>query len=275
MSRIIVVAVLVFGLVGCGQEDLNRTHQLQAQVTTLEAKVSSLQAELEAERNGPDRLIARAQNELAADELGKSKSTLAELVARYPESKQARESLSLNAKIDLKIANAEKAKQAERERQAEKNRQIIAQLDKNLSKRLDEIQGVTWIRHKSVPSLKSHMELYFGTQGQPLRVLPLRMKLQYSSEDWLFVKSVTIKADEQLIRLGALNFERDNGSGKIWEWADLPASDVGTLNKIINAKKVLIRFDGRQYYNDFILPDDQKKAMRDIVVAWQRYEGNI
>lgn len=103
--------------------------------------------------------------------------------------------------------------------------------------------------------------------------MPLRLKLQYHSDSWLFVQSVTIKADDQTFQLGSQDFERDNGYGGIWEWSDTVAENKAMLRKIADAKKVTIRFDGKQYYNDFILPDSQKRAIKEMILAWERYGG--
>ena len=72
-----------------------------------------------------------------------------------------------------------------------------------------------------------------------------------------------------------MDFDRDNASGSIWEWSDTKADDMAMLNKIIAAKKVVIRYNGRQYYHDFTLPESQKTAMKEILVAWQRYGGKV
>ncbi|MNJ71941.1 hypothetical protein D3C77_685410 [compost metagenome] len=103
--------------------------------------------------------------------------------------------------------------------------------------------------------------------------MPLRLKLQYHSDSWLFVESVTIKADDQKFQLGGLSFERDNSYGGIWEWSDTVADNQAMLRKIADAKKVTIRFEGRQYYSDFALPESQKRAIKEMIVAWERYGG--
>jgi hypothetical protein len=45
------------------------------------------------------------------------------------------------------------------------------------------------------------------------------------------------------------------------------------LEEIIAAKKVIVRFHGEQFSQDFIVPNEQKTAMREIIAAWEGYGG--
>lgn len=273
MKRAAIVAMLVALISGCGQADKENAVRLQQEVGKLQGEVSALRAELDAERNGPARTLAKAKNEISGASLIDAKSTLSDLVARYPESMQAQEAKSLLVDTDRRIAAAEKAKQLEAAKIAEESRKALARLDANLIKRTDEIKGITWISHKSVPQLDNYMSLYFGVEEGSAAGYPLRMKFNYYADNWLFVQSVTIKADDQVFDLGKIDFERDHTAGSIWEWSDSRLDDMGMLNKIISAKKVVIRYDGRQYYHDFVLPESQKTALRETLLAWQRYGG--
>lgn len=273
MKRIVAVTALAALLSGCGQADKENAARLQQEIGKLQGEVSSLRAELDAERNGPARTLAKAKNEISKDSLAVAKKTLSDLIARFPESPQAQDAKSLLADTDLKIAAAEKAAQLEVAKVAEEKRKALARLDTNLVKSTDEIKGVTWISHKSVPVLDNYMSLYFGVKDGSANTYPLRMKFNYHADSWLFVQSVTIKADDQVFDLGKIDFERDNAAGSIWEWSDSRVSDMVMLNKILSAKKVVIRYDGRQYYHDFVLPESQKKAMKETLLAWQRYGG--
>lgn len=273
MNKIVLAFGLAVALTACGQADKENAAKLQQEVNKLQGEITTLRTELEAERNGPDRLFAKAKNEISQANLAVAKQTLTDLIARYPESQQAQGAKSVLSDVNAKIEAVEKAKQLEAAKAAEEQRQTLARLDANLRKNTDEIKGVTWISHKSQPVLDNYMSLYFGTKNGSASIYPLRMKFNYYADSWLFVKSVTIKADDQVFSLDKMDFERDNGSGSIWEWSDSPVEDMAMLNKIISAKKVVIRYDGRQYYHDFVLPEAQKNAMKEILLAWNRYGG--
>lgn len=273
MNKIVLAFGLTVALTACGQADKENAAKLQQEVNKLQGEITTLRTELEAERNGPDRLLAKAMNEISQANLDLAKQTLTDLIARYPETQQAQGAKSVLSDVNAKIEAFEKAKQLEATKAAEELRKTLARLDANLRKNTDEMKGVTWISHKSQPVLDNYMSLYFGTKDGSASIYPLRMKFNYYADSWLFVQSVTIKADDQVFSLDKMDFERDNGSGSIWEWSDSPVEDMAMLNKIIAAKKVVIRYDGRQYYHDFVLPEVQKNAMKEIILAWHRYGG--
>jgi hypothetical protein len=120
---------------------------------------------------------------------------------------------------------------------------------------------------------RKYLALYFGTKNGSASIYPVRLKFKYTSDDWLFVGGVTLKVDEQVFELPNMKFERDNGSGSIWEWSDEPVIDHEMLRAILNAKRVVIRFNGNQYHSDFILPTTQQVAMRETYAAWKKYGG--
>lgn len=273
MNKRVMAMALATLLAGCGNGDGGEVARLQKEVGDLQQQVTALRSELDAERNGPERLLAKAQNEISKDQLVEAKKTLAGLIDRYPESSQAKEGKLVVEEVSIRMEAAEKAKQDAAAKAAEDQERALARLNANLKKNTDEIKGITWFSHKSEPVIDTHMALYFGTKDGSSAGYPLRMKLHYFADNWLFINSVTIKADDQIFNLENLNFERDNGSGSIWEWSDSAVDDMAMLNKILSAKKVVIRFDGRQYYNDFTLPDSQKNAMKEVLLAWQRYGG--
>lgn len=273
MNRFLIAGGLAALLSGCGQADKENAVRLEGQVEKLQAEVSSLRAELDQERNGPARSLAKAKDEISQNHFALAKKILSDLISRFPESPQSQEARSLLTQTNANILAAERASQAEAAKAAEEKRKSIARLDANLVKNVDEIKGITWVSHKAVPVLANYMSLYFGLKDGSAESLPLRMKFNYFADDWLFVQTVTIKADDQVFELGKMEFERDHASGSIWEWSDTKAVSREILDKILSAKKVVVRYDGRQYYHDYVLPESQKTAMRETLLAWQRYGG--
>ena len=281
MRNAAIVVSLGFALTACGDGDRGRANQLQDQVNGLRTEVSKYQGEiktlkdqLDAERNGPDRLLARAENDVAGGDSAAAKKTLSELTAKFPDSAQAKVARVKLLEFDAQAKAAEKARLAEEERKAQQRTVAFAKLDSALNKSKDEFDGITWITHKSQPVLAKYIAVYFGTKDGQVGNYPMRMKLNYYGDDWLFVQGVTIKADEKTFELNSLSFERDNGGGSIWEWSDT-AVDRSMIATIANSQRTIIRFDGRQYRNDFVVPESQKKAMRDMLLAWERYGGKL
>lgn len=273
MCRFLASMMLLAVMAGCDNGEAEKAKQLQERVTQLTSEVARLTAELDEERNGAPRLLAISKSQLQAEDDGAARVSLESLIKRHPGSQQATEAALLLKQLNSKIAAKKAAEILAQERKNAETKAALAKLDHSLIKKVDEFKGITWVTHKSEPVLAKKMALYFGLKNDSAASHPLRLKFQYYSDDWLFVKSVSIKADDQTFDLGTVDFERDNSGGSIWEWSDDPINNFKMLDAVLSAKKVVIRFDGRQYYDDFILPDAQKAAMRDVLLAWGRYGG--
>lgn len=136
----------------------------------------------------------------------------------------------------------------------------------------DRVEGVTWYKHPNQPKYlnsRSTAYLYIGKRGAVGRPW-LRMKVQYASSDWLFVKRVTAWHDGIKEPLISGNFERDNNS-TIWEWMDVSPDDyqVAILRSLANAEEAILRFEGRQYRKDVNLSAGDKKAIREVLRAYE------
>lgn len=94
----------------------------------------------------------------------------------------------------------------------------------------------------------------------------LRMKIQYTGDDWLFVSSYKIAADDYRWQSEKMHFERDH-SNRVWEWVDKAPSiqDLKNLKALSKAKNPVIRFQGRQYFSDFQLEPIQQEAIIDVM----------
>lgn len=273
MKNIAFTMLAVAGLSGCGNADHQEAEKLKLQVSQLQSENSTLKAELDSERNGPARLLASGRASLEAGSWDSAEKSFRELVARHPESPQAQEAKSAIGLVEAKRLEEARVKKAEQERKAEADRIASAQAEKNLKKSVDEVRGIEWFSHKSEPATSDYVALYFGTKDGSSAAYPLRFKIQYFGDDWLFVQSVTIKAGDQTFNLTSVDFSRDNAAGSVWEWSDAPLSNRGMIDKVIASKKVIVRFNGRQYYKDFILPDAQKLGMKEIIAAWKARGG--
>lgn len=104
----------------------------------------------------------------------------------------------------------------------------------------------------------------------------LRFKVKYYDDDWLFVKSFIIAADDYRWQSSRATFERDNSSGSVWEWLDVLATDkeIEAANALATAKKSTIRFQGSQYHSDKVLQDDQKSSIKKILKLYSLMKKN-
>src|SRR5690606_27675780 len=103
----------------------------------------------------------------------------------------------------------------------------------------------------------------------------LRVVFQYFGDDWLFVRHITLKADDRVFEL-PFDAKRDNSGGKVWEWSDLPLDGQTTkaVEAMLSAKKTIIRFEGDKYRKDFTLSPQQRKAIANVAIAHAALGGS-
>ncbi|WP_152599623.1 hypothetical protein [Hoeflea sp. BAL378] len=140
----------------------------------------------------------------------------------------------------------------------------------------DKVEGVTWFKHPNEPKYlnsRSTVYLYIGRKGKSGTPW-LRMKIQYTSTDWLFVENVKAWYDGAKETLFVGRFERDNNT-TIWEWVDIsPKSDqIELLRSIAKSKESILRFEGNQYHRDVKLSAGDKAAIRDVLEAYEIMKG--
>lgn len=161
-----------------------------------------------------------------------------------------------------------KAKVADYEARIEaEKRAAVSRLRKNE----DRVEGIIWYQHPNAPrylNSRSTAYLYIGRRGETGRPW-LRMKVQYTASDWLFVNKVTAWHDGIKEPLIDGRFERDNNS-TIWEWMDVSPDDyqIEVLRSLANADEAILRFQGTQYRRDIKLSAKDKKAIREILAAF-------
>lgn len=170
-------------------------------------------------------------------------------------------------------AEAERVENARRKdeekKAAARRRTALAKLRKNT----DEVKGITWYYDRSSPEYlnsRSNLFLYMGHRENSAPAL--RFKIQYVADDWLFIETYTIKADDQTFTISPGHFgaERDNGGGEIWEWYDVAADarEIEIARAIADAKKTIIRHEGKQYRKDRTVSDREKQAIRNVLDAY-------
>lgn len=75
----------------------------------------------------------------------------------------------------------------------------------------------------------------------------------YFSKSWVFFRRIKIMADNEVVyEKETARPVHDNSGGDVWETADYVATDndIEALRKISSAKKVTVRFAGRDHYDD-------------------------
>lgn len=134
----------------------------------------------------------------------------------------------------------------------------------------DKVDGVTWYQHPNQPKYinsRSTAYLYIGKKGSGQ--IWLRMQVQYTASDWLFVESVDAWHDGVKETLISGSFERDNNT-EIWEWRDVVpnANQIRILEDLANSNEAILRFNGAQYRRDVTLSKGDKQAILDVIAAY-------
>jgi len=248
--------------------------QLEGEVQKLTAEVQTLRTEIEEAKFGAGRLFEAGRVAADAGKLEEARAALEDLLSRHSSAPEAQQARSLLARVKDRISKAEASQRREQEQHAREARQAVERATRNLKKRVDEIKNITWMSHRNTSALGKSVTLYFGTRDDSAASFPLRIRFQYEGDDWLFCNGLTIKADDQVYELPGLEFKHENDSETVWEMADLQVVDYAMLDKILQAKRVVVRFNGQNYYSDFTLPAGQKSAMQDVYTAWRTLGGN-
>ena len=147
-----------------------------------------------------------------------------------------------------------------------KNQGQIADLLSTLTIKYDDFSRTTLIYspryHNKTSSfgihIKAHNNLNFDA----------RLIARYESTKWLFIDSFSVAADNYRWHSAKnLNFNRDNGSGKIWEWlsVNINKSNIVMLKELSASNNSKIRFHGKQYFDDYTLTKEQKSDLGNLI----------
>lgn len=132
---------------------------------------------------------------------------------------------------------------------------------KAFKKNEDEFNATAFYRDPRTPKY-TNINFIYPYIGQKGNNYWLRLKFQYTSDNWLFInKGILLIDGEQYIITGT--WERDNDS-TIWEWLDM---QVGTEERIIlerlaNSKSAKVRYEGRQYRKDRTITSKEKDIIK-------------
>lgn len=264
--------ILIFILNGCGVP--------QSDVDELNKKIETLTKEIDECKYGADKLLRKANLYYKDQDFDKSKLEIKTIIDRYPASDEAHEAKKLLASVDSEIKKIEEAKKKEEIKKQKEMKKKFANATRNMSKNYDDINEITWYRDKTSPRYTNYNG-FFGYFGKPDTGSPyLRLRIQYAADDWLFIEKYIIKVDGVNYEIQEEKYgeiESDNGGGKIWEWLDRGVSknELEIMKAVSNGKKVKIRFVGRQYHSDKTITSAQKKALRNVINAFEAAGGKV
>lgn len=146
----------------------------------------------------------------------------------------------------------------------------------NIKKDEFDPNGKTWYEPKSAPKYtnRNGIYLYFATIDG--KAMPLRFRVQYYADDWLFFKKIQFSIDDKAYEYIPSRTETDSGDGgKIWEWFDeaLTGSDKDLIYALVGAKSAKMKFIGRQYYDIKNITNNQVTDMKRTLELYRAMGG--
>ena len=191
------------------------------------------------------------------------------------------------------------SEQTQKETQLVENLQLTpeerAEKEKTLQSKLTELKistdtfnNVDFYYPKAMPTNGTNFIINERTLVLPFikgvdNTYALLAKINYMSDDWLFIKSFEVNVDGNIIfdssdYTNDLRFDKDNSDGYIYETYqhivaksyDSTVDEVwlSMLRKIANSQKSTIRFYGTQYYDDFVVSEKDKQSIKTILDTW-------
>jgi len=209
-------------------------------------------------------------NGFSVEELGEWSGDIEEVVAAYvrplPASDAEANKRGYQALALLDPSNTTYTDKALQYATAEVERRNA--LLRTLEKKTDDFNGITFYKHPTEPHYADTRTYFLPYLAKKDDRVWMRFQAHYTSDSWLFVKSLSFNIDGQVHRFPNADWKRDNDS-EIWEWADVSVdkSLEELLLQIANSKKTIARFDGQQYYDNVTVSAGDKQAIKDMITA--------
>lgn len=248
---------------------------LKNEQNILTTEISNLKKEIEELKFASNKLLSQGKLSFNEGKYELAKITFETLLAKHPDAIEAEDAKAYINKVDAELKKKLGIEEAKKEREEADNKKRIAAATKKMTKKFDEIEGITWYQESTIHPYNTSFHLYIGQNKDGNSWL--RLKIRFYSDDWLFIKAYIIVADGQKFGKSNVKFERDNGAGSIWEWYDENVSDADIImiKEIIKSKKTTLRFIGDKYHKDHTITDQEKKALQNVIDAFVALGGKI
>lgn len=276
--------VCTFSVVAaCDGEASRRAQTLQTENTTLRKEMEGVKRELDELKFGPSRLLAQIDPAAGKGDWLAVKKLAEDLITRHPTSTEAAQAKQLLVNAEAALVKAAKdaedvvAKlvEAERQQKLQEEERIAPALAK-MEKDIDTIENVTTYTNRSSSEGargSSNFILYILTK--PSYATTLKFSVRYYSSDWLFIHSFLVVADGQRFDYSSTEFQRDNGSGQIWETYQkvVSSEDIKMVKAVIASKSAVIRFYGSKHTRDRTFTAVEKAALQNVLDAYKALGG--
>ncbi len=262
---------LIYSASGCGGVSKN-------DYEILKAENQSLKQEIEDLKFGAEKLLSQAKIYIENKQFDKAKSDLQTLLDKHPTSTLSHEAKQLLDMVESSLREEKLAKEREKAVADKAEKERLAKATKKMRVKFDEINEITWYYDKSSPKYTNY-NAFYAYIGKKEGSKPwLRLVIQYVADDWLFIEKYIIKVDGRTFNITEDFYgeiKTDNGGGEIWEWLDrkVGVSEYQLIKAVAYGKDVKIRFNGKDYYKDKTITEQQKTALRNVLDAYEALGG--
>jgi hypothetical protein len=148
---------------------------------------------------------------------------------------------------------------------------LVKKSTKGLAETQDKIEKVSYFEANKSTVARTKVGAYIavGKEG-PAR---LRAVADYSAKRWLFVKTIKIMADDEVVldrKISRTDLRRDNGSDWVVENIDF-AADASTftaLERVAKSKTATIRYAGQDRRHDHTITTKERAELRRVLDAY-------
>ncbi|HOT75383.1 MAG TPA: hypothetical protein PK467_06340 [Candidatus Wallbacteria bacterium] len=229
----------------------------------------------------PNYIDAYHNNIVILSKIGKNKeaAALAEIATGLCNKLKLYERAETYKKIleSLKTRYKEERKTERKKKYGEKE---TAEILKKMRTETDDVADMTRYTDKSTTAY-NNVESFHLTLIKPkeLEKPLLYLKIQRRGSEYLGIQSYTIKADENKfeITLGWNDLKSDFNYGAASENYTMHVnnSNIDMIKSLAGAKKIIIRYHGRQFYDDRTVSAKEIKALNNVLEAYEALGGDF
>lgn len=257
------------------EEAIKKAEEACEKLSKKEKKQTDKDDELEEIRETFNRLVDEAKIKDVEAKIDAIGDVTLESSAKIDEAQKAYDELS--DKNKEKVKNADKLTNAVEALETVKKEQAEALLG-GMRVEEDRVRGINFYYPSTMnfysdgwaADISCFVMPYIGKDDSSSW---LRLIYNYTADDWIFFKKITIMADGEKYykTFNYYDITRDNESGDIWEYIDVEPSDadIDMLWAIANSEETIVRFEGDEYYDDYTVTASNKQGIKEALMAYE------
>lgn len=143
----------------------------------------------------------------------------------------------------------------------------------------DKVANTTFYKPNEYPKYTNVRTFFLPYLATRDNACVLHIKANYYNGDWVFWNKLIVAVDDDRyeMNLGWLETTSSDidGSGNVveqYDFTDLSSRDIEMLRSIISSNETIVRFQGSDKKYDYTLKDSDKKAIADVLTAYDLFE---